>query len=146
MISHSPLTQQSPVTVQDKNAFYFDSRQHDARATTNVNEKNLEALFPPSGNLNNGTFKLHEIKAKHKKWPRNIFLLLLQGIRIHLKTTRERCHHLPKYHLPLHLNPAKFFRKYPILVTHRHPNIRQSLHYRRNCPFRRGLTRRLRRR
>ncbi|XP_012062779.1 PREDICTED: uncharacterized protein LOC105626079 [Atta cephalotes] len=49
MISHSPLTQQSPVTVQDKNAFYFDSRQHDARATTNMNEKNLEALFPPSG-------------------------------------------------------------------------------------------------
>ncbi|XP_011689691.1 PREDICTED: uncharacterized protein LOC105451122 [Wasmannia auropunctata] len=49
MISHSPLTQQSPVTVQDKNAFYFDSRQHDSRATTNVNEKNLEALFPPSG-------------------------------------------------------------------------------------------------
>ncbi|XP_011173537.1 uncharacterized protein LOC105205737 isoform X2 [Solenopsis invicta] len=50
MISHSPLTQQSPVTVQDKNAFYFDSRQHDAtRATTNVNEKNLEALFPASG-------------------------------------------------------------------------------------------------
>ncbi|XP_024893926.1 AP2-associated protein kinase 1 isoform X2 [Temnothorax curvispinosus] len=50
MISHSPLTQQSPVTVQDKNAFYFDSRQHEAaRATTNVNEKNLEALFPSSG-------------------------------------------------------------------------------------------------
>ncbi|XP_032666393.1 uncharacterized protein LOC116841948 isoform X2 [Odontomachus brunneus] len=49
MISHSPLTQQSPVTVQDKNSFYFDSRQHDARAATNVNEKNLEALFPPSG-------------------------------------------------------------------------------------------------
>ncbi|KAL6268442.1 hypothetical protein P5V15_001577 [Pogonomyrmex californicus] len=49
MISHSPLTQQSPVTVQDKNVFYFDSRQHDVRATTNVNEKNLEALFPPSG-------------------------------------------------------------------------------------------------
>ncbi|XP_020283653.1 uncharacterized protein LOC109854699 isoform X2 [Pseudomyrmex gracilis] len=49
MISHSPLTQQSPVTVQDKSAFYFDSRQHDARATTNVNEQNLEALFPPSG-------------------------------------------------------------------------------------------------
>ncbi|EFN87865.1 uncharacterized protein LOC105192384 isoform X2 [Harpegnathos saltator] len=49
MISHSPLTQQSPVTVQDKSSFYFDSRQHDARATTNVNEKNLEALFPPSG-------------------------------------------------------------------------------------------------
>ncbi|KAL0127978.1 hypothetical protein PUN28_003317 [Cardiocondyla obscurior] len=49
MISHSPLTQQSPITVQDKNAFYFDSRQHDVRATTNVNEKNLEALFPPSG-------------------------------------------------------------------------------------------------
>lgn len=49
MISHSPLTQQSPVTVQDKN-FYFDPRQHDAR--TNVNEKNLDALFPPSGNLN----------------------------------------------------------------------------------------------
>ncbi|XP_029174462.1 uncharacterized protein LOC114943061 isoform X3 [Nylanderia fulva] len=47
MISHSPLTQQSPVTVQDKNAFYFDSRQHDARP--NVNEKNLEALFPSSG-------------------------------------------------------------------------------------------------
>ncbi|XP_050464668.1 uncharacterized protein LOC126858418 isoform X1 [Cataglyphis hispanica] len=47
MISHSPLTQQSPVTVQDKNAFYFDSRQHDTR--TNVNEKNLEALFPSSG-------------------------------------------------------------------------------------------------
>lgn len=66
MISHSPLTQQSPVTVQDKNAFYFDSRQHDARATTNVNEKNLEALFPPSGNRNNGTLKLHEIKAKRK--------------------------------------------------------------------------------
>lgn len=50
MISHSPLTQQSPVTVQDKNAFYFDSRQHDTKA--NVNEKNLEALFPSSGNLN----------------------------------------------------------------------------------------------
>lgn len=50
MISHSPLTQQSPVTVQDKNAFYFDSRQHDTK--TNVNEKNLEALFPSSGNLN----------------------------------------------------------------------------------------------
>ncbi|XP_014474928.1 PREDICTED: uncharacterized protein LOC106744553 isoform X2 [Dinoponera quadriceps] len=49
MISHSPLTQQSPVTVQDKNSFYFDSRQHDARAATNVNETNLEALFPPSG-------------------------------------------------------------------------------------------------
>ncbi|XP_036147335.1 uncharacterized protein LOC105831673 isoform X2 [Monomorium pharaonis] len=50
MISHSPLTQQSPVTVQDKNAFYFDSRQHDAtKSATNVNEKNLEALFPSSG-------------------------------------------------------------------------------------------------
>ncbi|XP_011865251.1 PREDICTED: uncharacterized protein LOC105560612 isoform X2 [Vollenhovia emeryi] len=48
MISHSPLTQQSPVTVQDKSTFYFDSRQHDARATTNVSE-NLEALFPSSG-------------------------------------------------------------------------------------------------
>ncbi|KAG7213798.1 hypothetical protein KM043_003017 [Ampulex compressa] len=44
MISHSPLTQQSPVTVQDKNAYYFDSRP-----TANVNEENLEALFPPSG-------------------------------------------------------------------------------------------------
>lgn len=51
MISHSPLTQQSPVTVQDKNTFYFDSKQHDIKTTTNVNEKNLEALFPPSGNI-----------------------------------------------------------------------------------------------
>jgi len=59
MISHSPLTQQSPVTVQDKNAFYFDSRQHDVRTTTNVNEKSLEALFPPSGNLS----KLHDVKT-----------------------------------------------------------------------------------
>ncbi|XP_012221858.1 BMP-2-inducible protein kinase isoform X2 [Linepithema humile] len=47
MITHSPVTQQSPMTVQDKNAFYFDSKQHDTRGT--ANEKNLEALFPPSG-------------------------------------------------------------------------------------------------
>lgn len=44
MISHSPLTQQSPVTVQDNSAYYFDSKP-----IGNVNEENLEALFPPSG-------------------------------------------------------------------------------------------------
>ncbi|XP_057337940.1 BMP-2-inducible protein kinase isoform X2 [Microplitis mediator] len=41
------LTQQSPVTVQDKTAYYFDVRQHEIRA--GVADEHLEALFPPSG-------------------------------------------------------------------------------------------------
>ncbi|XP_023247069.1 uncharacterized protein LOC106642952 [Copidosoma floridanum] len=50
MSSHSPLTQQSPVTVPDKSSYYFDSRPHDARPPAAPgNEENLEALFPPSG-------------------------------------------------------------------------------------------------
>ncbi|XP_043683367.1 BMP-2-inducible protein kinase isoform X1 [Vespula pensylvanica] len=48
MINHSPMTRQSPVSAQDKNSYYFDSRQHEQRSTTNINEENLEALFPPS--------------------------------------------------------------------------------------------------
>ncbi|XP_076628344.1 numb-associated kinase isoform X2 [Colletes latitarsis] len=42
--SQSPMIRQSPVTVLERNAYYFDSK-----STTNVNEENLEALFPPSG-------------------------------------------------------------------------------------------------
>jgi hypothetical protein len=50
MSSHSPLTQQSPVTVPDKNLYYFDSKQHDPRSPVTLgNDDNLEALFPPSG-------------------------------------------------------------------------------------------------
>ncbi|XP_031780099.1 AP2-associated protein kinase 1 isoform X2 [Nasonia vitripennis] len=50
MTSHSPLAQQSPVTVPDKNLYYFDSRQHDPRTPVAPgNDDNLEALFPPSG-------------------------------------------------------------------------------------------------
>ncbi|XP_015121833.1 AP2-associated protein kinase 1 isoform X2 [Diachasma alloeum] len=50
LIGHSPLTLQSPVTVQEKNSFYFEGRQLEARPThVAVTEGNLEALFPPSG-------------------------------------------------------------------------------------------------
>lgn len=50
MSSHSPLAQQSPVTVPDKNLYYFDSRPHDPRTPVAPgNDDNLEALFPPSG-------------------------------------------------------------------------------------------------
>ncbi|XP_015590213.1 BMP-2-inducible protein kinase isoform X2 [Cephus cinctus] len=49
MISHSPLTHQSPVTVQDKNPYYFDSRHEPRTSTSTVNEDNLDALFPASG-------------------------------------------------------------------------------------------------
>ncbi|KAK2582001.1 hypothetical protein KPH14_002434 [Odynerus spinipes] len=48
MISHSPMTRQSPVSTQDKTSYYFDSRQHEQRPATNINEETLEALFPPS--------------------------------------------------------------------------------------------------
>uniref|UniRef100_A0A0C9R9B2 AAK1_0 protein n=2 Tax=Fopius arisanus TaxID=64838 RepID=A0A0C9R9B2_9HYME len=49
LIGHSPLTLQSPVTVQDKNSFYFEGRQMEARASNvGLPEENLEALFPPS--------------------------------------------------------------------------------------------------
>ncbi|KAI4487969.1 hypothetical protein M0802_011673 [Mischocyttarus mexicanus] len=48
MINHSPMTRQSPVSTQDKNSYYFDSRQLEQRSATNINEENLEALFPPS--------------------------------------------------------------------------------------------------
>ncbi|XP_066593992.1 AP2-associated protein kinase 1 isoform X2 [Prorops nasuta] len=48
MISHSPLTQQSPVTVQDKNTYYFEPRQLE-KSSSNAEDENLEALFPPSG-------------------------------------------------------------------------------------------------
>lgn len=43
MISHSPLPHQSPVTIQDKN-YYFETRTAAA-----VNDDNLDALFPASG-------------------------------------------------------------------------------------------------
>ncbi|XP_044599134.1 BMP-2-inducible protein kinase isoform X2 [Cotesia glomerata] len=43
----SQLTQQSPVTVQDKTAYYFDVRQHEIRP--GVADEQLEALFPSSG-------------------------------------------------------------------------------------------------
>ncbi|XP_076174882.1 numb-associated kinase isoform X2 [Ptiloglossa arizonensis] len=42
--SQSPMIRQSPVAVQEKSTYYFDSK-----SATNVNEENLEALFPPSG-------------------------------------------------------------------------------------------------
>ena len=59
MSSHSPLAQQSPVTVPDKNLYYFDSRQHDPRTPVAPgNDENLEALFPPSGKLLNKTIYL----------------------------------------------------------------------------------------
>ncbi|XP_012264395.2 AP2-associated protein kinase 1 isoform X2 [Athalia rosae] len=45
MISHSPLPHQSPVTIQDKNPYYFDARP----VTTAVIDENLDALFPSSG-------------------------------------------------------------------------------------------------
>lgn len=48
--NHSPLAQQSPVTVPDKNLYYFESRQQDPRtAVVPGNDENLEALFPSSG-------------------------------------------------------------------------------------------------
>ncbi|XP_044010932.1 AP2-associated protein kinase 1 isoform X2 [Aphidius gifuensis] len=52
LIVNSPiLQQQSPVTIQDKNTFYFDAKQIDNKTTTKieVRDDNLEALFPPSG-------------------------------------------------------------------------------------------------
>ncbi|XP_033225081.1 AP2-associated protein kinase 1 [Belonocnema kinseyi] len=45
LISHSPLTHQSPVTVQEKNAFYFDAKPLEGMPL----DDNLQALFPPSG-------------------------------------------------------------------------------------------------
>ncbi|XP_058804331.1 uncharacterized protein LOC131671713 isoform X2 [Phymastichus coffea] len=49
MSSHSPLAQQSPVTVSDKNLYFFDSRPHEAKTPSGPgNDENLEALFPPS--------------------------------------------------------------------------------------------------
>ncbi|XP_046465129.1 AP2-associated protein kinase 1 isoform X2 [Neodiprion pinetum] len=45
MISHSPLPHQSPVTIQEKNPYYFDSRT----TASAVKEENLDALFPSSG-------------------------------------------------------------------------------------------------
>ncbi|KAK0096963.1 hypothetical protein PV326_003765 [Microctonus aethiopoides] len=50
LIGHSSLTQQqqqqqSPVTVQDKAPYYFETRS----STVDVNDSNFEALFPPSG-------------------------------------------------------------------------------------------------
>lgn len=47
MISHSPLPHQSPVTIQDKNPYYFDSRSN----STTVNDENLDVLFPSFGKL-----------------------------------------------------------------------------------------------
>lgn len=50
MSTHSPLAQQSPVTVPDKNLYYFESRQSDARTPVAPgNDENLESLFPSSG-------------------------------------------------------------------------------------------------
>ncbi|XP_053980452.1 AP2-associated protein kinase 1 isoform X1 [Hylaeus volcanicus] len=40
--SQSPMIRQSPVTVQEKSTYYFNSK-------STTNEENLEALFPPSG-------------------------------------------------------------------------------------------------
>lgn len=46
----SPLAQQSPVTVSDKNTYYFESRQQDPRTPSAPgNDENFEALFPASG-------------------------------------------------------------------------------------------------
>ncbi|KZC09037.1 AP2-associated protein kinase 1 [Dufourea novaeangliae] len=43
--TQSPMIRQSPVTVPEKAAYYFDSKT----VTANVGQENLEALFPPSG-------------------------------------------------------------------------------------------------
>ncbi|XP_023316324.1 BMP-2-inducible protein kinase isoform X1 [Trichogramma pretiosum] len=48
MSSHSPLAQQSPVTVPDKNRFFFENRQDLRTAGIPETEKNLESLFPSS--------------------------------------------------------------------------------------------------
>ncbi|XP_012286213.1 BMP-2-inducible protein kinase isoform X2 [Orussus abietinus] len=48
MIGVTPLSRQSPVAVQEKAPFYFDSRQHEVRSAP-VNEENLDSLFPSSG-------------------------------------------------------------------------------------------------
>ncbi|KAL7296695.1 hypothetical protein TKK_0010109 [Trichogramma kaykai] len=48
MSSHSPLAQQSPVTVSDKNRFFFENRQDLRTAGIPETEKNLESLFPSS--------------------------------------------------------------------------------------------------
>lgn len=63
LISQSPLTQQSPVTVQEKGAYYFESRQHEPRPTPAVpgNDENLEALFPPSGKLDQKSINFTEL-------------------------------------------------------------------------------------
>ena len=42
--SHCSTIRRSPASVQDTVSSYFDST-----LTTNINEENLEALFPPSG-------------------------------------------------------------------------------------------------
>ncbi|XP_033338054.2 numb-associated kinase isoform X1 [Megalopta genalis] len=42
--SQNPIVGHSPVTVPEKSQYYFDSK-----TGSNVNEDNLEALFPPSG-------------------------------------------------------------------------------------------------
>ena len=49
--SHSPLAQQSPVTVPDKPLYYFDNKQQNDLISPEMskNEESLEALFPASG-------------------------------------------------------------------------------------------------
>lgn len=49
MSSHSPLAQQSPVTVPDK-LYFFETRQPEPKSLpASGTDDNLEALFPPSG-------------------------------------------------------------------------------------------------
>ncbi|XP_034944817.1 AP2-associated protein kinase 1 isoform X3 [Chelonus insularis] len=47
--SHTCLSQQSPITVQDKNNYYYEVKQHETKSTSSdVIDENLAALFPPS--------------------------------------------------------------------------------------------------
>lgn len=49
LIGVVPLTQQSPVTVQDKTPYYFDVRPHERPTTVGVADEAFDALFPSSG-------------------------------------------------------------------------------------------------